>query len=136
MSVTVTPIYAALIGILFVILSVRVIAARRSARVALGDGGDKVLLRCQRVQANCAEYAPLALVLMTLAELQAAPALVLHAIGTMLLGGRVVHAAGVSQENEQFAMRVTGMALTFTAILSAAAVNLLGPSALGLARAI
>lgn len=45
----------------------------------------------------------------------------------MLLTGRVVHAVGVSQEDENFALRVTGMALTFTAILCGAAVNLLAP---------
>ena len=124
---SVTPIYAGLIAVLFVALSVRVIAARRSARVALGDGGDTALLRRQRVHANCAEYAPLALVLMTLAELQSAPALVLHAIGLMLLIGRTLHAVGMSQEHEPLAFRVTGMALTFAAILSAAGANLLGP---------
>ncbi len=127
---SVTPIYAGLIAILFVALSARVIAARRSARVVLGDGGDKALLRRLRVQGNCAEYAPLALVLMTLAELQSAPVLVLHAIGLMLLIGRTVHAVGVSQEHEPFTFRVTGMALTFTAILSAAGFNLFGPTLL------
>ena len=82
---SVTPIYAGLIAVLFVALSLRVIAARRSARVGLGDGGDKTLLRRQRVQANCAEYAPLALGLMTLAELQSAPAAGVNLLRPILL---------------------------------------------------
>ena len=45
----------------------------------------------------------------------------------MLIVGRIVHAIGVSQERERLALRVTGMALTLAAILSAAAFNLTGP---------
>ena len=58
----VTALYAALLTPLFVILSVRVIALRRANGAALGDGGNPVLLRRIRVQANFAEYAPLALI--------------------------------------------------------------------------
>lgn len=133
---SVTPIYAGLIALLFVVLSVLVISTRRRLGIALGDAGNKELLRRQRAQANCAEYAPLALILIMLAELQSAPVLILHAAGIALLIGRVIHAAGVSREPERFAMRVTGMALTFIAILIAAAITLLWPllSALLIAR--
>jgi uncharacterized membrane protein YecN with MAPEG domain len=56
-----------------------------------------------------------------LAELQAAPALLVHALGLCLLMGRVLHAHGVSQTKEQFAFRITGMAMTFTALLASSA---------------
>lgn len=121
---TVTPIYAALLAFLFIALSARAIRARRTARVAIGDGGDAVLVRAMRVQANFAEYAPLALLLIGFCELQAAPAWLLHVLGLLLLAGRTIHAFGLAQTRENFRLRVTGMSLTLTAIGAAALVNL------------
>lgn len=120
---TITAVYAGLLGIVFFVLSVRVIASRRVAKVALGDGGDAALLRRQRVHANFSEYVPLTLLLILMLELQAAPAPVVHLLGGLLLGGRLVHAAGVSREPEKFGLRVMGMGLTFTALLAAALLN-------------
>ncbi len=71
---TITPIYAGLLTLLFVALSVRVIGGRRMAGVGLGDGGNRLLLRKTRAHGNFAEYVPFALILMALAELQPAPA--------------------------------------------------------------
>lgn len=121
---SVTPLYAGLLALLFVLLSVRVIGARRAAKVAIGDGGDKALLRRMRVQANCAEYVPVALLLLALAELQRLPGPLLHGLGLMLLTGRLIHAVGVSQEHEPFALRVGGMAMTLTVIVVAALANI------------
>lgn len=122
--ITVTPVYASLIALLFVLLSLRVIAARRQSSVPLGDGGDPILLRRLRAHGNFAEYAPLVIVLMALTELQWGTSITLHAIGLFLLGGRLVHAFGVSQEPENYRLRVTGMALTFAALIMGALANL------------
>ncbi|MEL6961159.1 MAG: MAPEG family protein [Pseudomonadota bacterium] len=121
---TVTPIYAALTAILFVLLSLRVIVARRQSSVPLGDGGDQILLRRLRAHGNFAEYAPMVIVLMALAELQDSADVMLHAIGLLLLAGRFVHALGVSQEPEDYRLRVTGMGLTFAALIMGALANL------------
>ena len=121
---SITPLYAGIVTLFFVFLSFRVIGGRRAARVALGDGGDRILLRRLRVHGNFAEYVPLAIVLMALAELQGAPAWTLHLTGAVLIAGRLVHAYGVSQEPEQLKLRVTGMALTFTALITGAMTNL------------
>jgi hypothetical protein len=75
------------------------------------------LQRAIRVHGNFAEYVPLALVLLLLAELGGGSPWLLHAIGLSLTTGRVAHAYGVSQANENYRFRVLGMALTFTAIL-------------------
>lgn len=120
----ITALYAAPLALLFIFLSVRVIAFRRSAKVAVGDGGDKILLRRMRVHANFAEYVPIALILMALAESQHAPAMLLHALGTALVLGRCVHAYGVSQTQETILLRVFGMSLTLTVIAVAALTNL------------
>lgn len=113
---SVTALYGALFGLLCVGLSVRVIRARRAARVAIGAGDDTGLLRAIRAHGNFAEYVPLALVLMLLAELGGASAWLLHVIGLTLLAGRLVHALGVSRTDEDYRYRVAGMAATFGAI--------------------
>ena len=113
MTLTITPIYAGLIALIFVALSIRVIRRRRSARISVGDGDDKDLRKRMRVQANCAEYAPFGLLLLTLAELQGAPGWVVHVLGLMLLAGRVLHAVGMSVTPQRPPLRITGMLLTF-----------------------
>ena len=113
----VTSLYAAVLAFLFVYLSVRVIGRRRTARVALGLGGDRDLERRARVQANFAEYVPLALVLLLLAELAGLPRLLLHAAGAAFVIGRIFHAVGVSGEPEDFRLRTAGIATTFIVIV-------------------
>ena len=120
----ITPLYAGLLTFVFVALSVRVIGARRSGRVALGDGGVSSVLRCMRVHGNFAEYVPLALILMLVLELQNAPAVVLHTLGMALLGGRMIHAFGVSQDPEPMRLRVAGMATTFMVLITSAMGNI------------
>ncbi len=117
----ITAVYAGLLGLVFVVLSARVIGQRRGAKVSLGDGGNAALLRRMRVHGNFAEYVPLALVLLGLAESLATLTWLLHAIGAGLLAGRLSHAYGVSQSPERFQFRVTGMAATLTAICLLAA---------------
>ena len=124
MSLTITPIYAGLIGLLFVYLSARVILRRRAAGISIGDGADKDLSKRIRVQANCAEYAPIALLLLALTELQGAPVWVVHLLGLALLGGRLAHAYGLGRTPQVIAFRVSGMALTFLVILVAAVANI------------
>ena len=55
-------------SLLFVVLSFRVIAGRRASSTALGDGSNPDLFRRIRVHSNFAEYVPLALILLGLAE--------------------------------------------------------------------
>lgn len=94
MPLIITPIYAGLIALLFIALSARVILYRRANNISLGDQGDKALLKRMRVQANCAEYAPIGLVLLLICEVLGAPRWVVHLLGLMLLSGRLAHAFG------------------------------------------
>lgn len=115
------PLYAALLGILFFCLSVRTIGLRRKLQIGIGANDNPEMLRAMRVHANFAEYVPLVLLLICLAEVQGAPALLVHALGLGLLTGRLLHAYGVSQARERFAFRIAGMAMTFTAMLTSSA---------------
>ena len=112
--ITVTPLYAALLVLLYLLLSWRVISVRRAQGIGVGDGGDKALAKRIRVQANCAEYAPLGIVCLLVLELTDGYGPRLHALGVMLLAGRVLHAVGMSLTPQNLPMRVAGMVLTLT----------------------
>lgn len=117
----VTGIYAGFLALLFIILAARVVMYRVKNKIPLGDGGDRALLRRMRVQANFAEYVPLAVLLMALTESVGTIAeLGVHVMGQVLLLGRVLHAIGMSREPDIMALRVTGAVLTFTVIIVAA----------------
>ena len=124
MSLTITALYAGLLSLHFIVLSLRVIRTRRESRVPLGDGGDQALLRSLRVQANFAEYVPLGLILIALAEAQQLAGWLLHGLGLALLIGRLLHAAGVSRDPEPYRLRVAGMSLTFTVLALGATLNI------------
>jgi uncharacterized protein len=76
-----------------------------------------MLARRARVHGNFAEYVPMGLLLMALAESGGVAKLQIWLAGALLLVGRAIHAYGVSQDKEVLAFRVTGMAMTFTAIV-------------------
>lgn len=86
----------------------------------MGDGGEKQLTQAMRVHANFAEYTPLALLLIYMAEAQGAYALLVHLLCLMLLAGRLSHAYGVSQTMEDFRFRIVGMSSTFLSLTAAA----------------
>jgi uncharacterized protein len=108
----VVPIYAAIFALMLVALSLRVANTRREVRVALGDGGKKLLQRRIRAQGNFIEYVPMALILLLFIEWQGWPRWLVHALCLVLLGARALHAYGVSQEPEDIRLRATGMATT------------------------
>lgn len=112
----ITPIFAGLLTLLYIYLSTNVIGFRRTNRIGLGDGGDPHLLRLMRVHSNCAEYAPLGVLLILMLELQNAPVWLLLGVGLMLLAGRCIHAFGVGGAQETRGARTLGMALTLTAL--------------------
>ena len=112
----ITALYASLLAVLFLFLSVRVIGWRRQQRVEIGHGEDVQLLRRVRVHANFAEYAPFTLLLMALAENLGPPHVLVHLVGLTLLAGRTMHAYGLSQTPHILKYRVWGMTLTFAAI--------------------
>jgi len=125
MIAKVTALYALPLCVLYVALSYRVIGIRKRLRVGLGDGGDAALNRAIRVHGNFAEYVPLALIVIALAEINGAAPWLVHILGLLLLAGRCSHAWGVSQPVENFRFRVFGMLSTFAVMVGGAAVALL-----------
>lgn len=113
------PFYAALLGLLFFYLSIRTIGLRRKLKIGVGAKDNEEMLRAMRVHANFAEYAPITLLLIGFVELQGAHPGVVHGLGALLLIGRCVHAHGMSRMNEKFVFRVSGMMMTFAALIAA-----------------
>ena len=120
MTLQIVPFYAALFGLLFIVLSVNVIRGRRVNKVPLGTGGLPDMERRVRAHGNFAEYVPLTLLLLAMAEARGAPGLVLNILCVCLLAGRSFHAWGLVQPAEDFRYRTRGMALTFAALGGAA----------------
>lgn len=106
--------YAAVLGLVFVVLSAMTIRARGRARIMLGDGGDAYLEKCIRAHGNFAEYVPLALILTGGAAIAGAPPWVLHAAGIVLIVGRLLHARAIHAGSIR--LRVAGMVATFATI--------------------
>lgn len=129
-----TPVYAALLGFVFVVLSLRAIRLRQRLGVAVGDGGNRQLRRAVRVHANFCEYVPLALLLMYFLEAHTDTRGAMHAFGIALLLGRVLHAIGVSRDPEDLRWRVAGVVLTFAVIVLCAAALLWHAARLALLR--
>lgn len=124
MSVAVTSIYASLLAILLLILSAFVSKNRLRAHVSVGAGGDTALENAMRAQGNFVEYVPLAVLLLLLAELQGGQTWLLHAFGLTLLAGRLLHAWGITRENNVNNARKIGVSMTWLMLLAVAVYNL------------
>jgi uncharacterized membrane protein YecN with MAPEG domain len=114
-SMFVTPLYAGLLALWFLVLSWRVVQRRRGG-IYLGDGGDQAMLRVIRGHANLAEYVPLALLLMGMLELSRLSIYALHALGIVLLVARLLHGYALSFTDHFTFGRFWGAALTFTVL--------------------
>jgi uncharacterized membrane protein YecN with MAPEG domain len=109
----IVPTYAAIFAFIYLALSAQVIRARRQAKTAIGTRRDVRLERKIRVHANFSEYVPFALLLLSFVEMQGGPAWLIHLLCLVFLAGRAIHAYGVSQVQEEYRLRSTGMAITF-----------------------
>lgn len=115
---SVTPIYAALLGLLFVPFTLRVGLYRVKHKVNLGDGNDPELLRRIRGQGNFIETVPLLLILLIMMEVLGASDTWLHVLGSALVIGRVLHYLSVT-EMGPFIGRPIGMSATLIIYLVA-----------------
>jgi uncharacterized membrane protein YecN with MAPEG domain len=113
----VSSFYAALVGVLCVVLSVMVIRMRVSKRISIGDGDDKTMSRMTRVFGNFVEYAPLVVILLVLAELLGGAKMWLHVFGIAFIVGRIAHAIGLYRTLGINPGRTIGVVATLGTIL-------------------
>lgn len=119
-----TSLYAGLLTLIFLALTFRIISFRRVNKVSLGDGDSKDLRQRTRAHGNFIEHTPLGLILLACVELQGAAGFVVHALGLMLFGGRLLHAMAFWVHPMNFTYRTAGMLLT-TAMQGFCAVGLI-----------
>ncbi|MDJ0628804.1 MAG: MAPEG family protein [Rhodobacter sp.] len=124
MTVVATPLYAGLLALLFIYLTMQVVRARTAHGVSVGDGGEKSVVKAMRVHSNCAEYVPIGILLLGLAELQGMPVWLVHIVGVVFTAGRVLHAYGFGSTPQVVPARVWGMYLTVGSILLLALANI------------
>lgn len=125
MPVPVVALYGSLNAIFNIALAANVSRARLRNKVSLGHGDSPALLMAVRAHGNNAEFVPLALVMLLIAELSGGNSLWLHVLGGALLVARVAQAWGIHIEKVPNPPRFLGTALTYFVILGASAYALL-----------
>ncbi len=126
----ITGLYTALTLLLAIVFTAKVIDARRSESVSIGDGGSKLLATRMRGHANLIETAPLFLIGLAALELNGANPIALHALGVIFMLGRILHAVAFLQESKQSFARRYGMIFSLIAML-VVALYLIGQILLG-----
>jgi len=113
----ITPIYAGLLALLYLVLSFRIIQMRGPGGPSLGDGGNPILLRRIRAHGNFSEYVPFILIMIGMLELGQQPYWLLHVLGATLLFARLLHGYALSFTEAFKFGRWWGTALTFLLLL-------------------
>lgn len=121
MIVPVTAVFAAVTGLLLLVLSTHVVRFRLKYRKGMGVTDDRDFEAAVRAHANLVEYAPLGLLMLGLAEFNGVPGQLVYWAGMALVVGRVLHAWGmINGRGGTHWARMAGIVLTWLAILVAA----------------
>jgi uncharacterized membrane protein YecN with MAPEG domain len=129
----ITALYASLLTLIYIYLSVLVIRTRQKRRIALGSGNTPELEQRIRAHANFMEYTPLALILLFLAEQQGLVYWALHLLAITFVMGRVLHLYGLAffekyNDNQLITStryRRNGMYCTLNMLAATAIINIL-----------
>lgn len=114
----VTPLYAAILGLLLVLLQWRIMGLRSKYQTnRMQEEGHSEMAAATRAVGNLVEYLPMALLLMALAEAQDTAPAVLHALGITLLVARLVHLKGLKDPSGRHPLRQLGTRLTWGVIV-------------------
>ncbi|MCE9686020.1 MAPEG family protein [Shewanella sp. AS16] len=125
MSLMVSGLYAGLTGLLFLVLAYRVVRLRRKLKIGLGSADNAALELAIRVHANLLENAPMALLLLMLAEANGLSQHYLHTLGSLWLVARLLHVIGLNLGRGGYHFgRFWGVLLTWTVILTLVVINL------------
>ena len=109
--------YIAVLVLLGMVLTFRVIFVRRAEKVAIGDGGSKELALRIRVHGNFCEQAPMLFVVLALLPVIGAGEWMVHVVGLPGVTGRVLHAIGFSRSAGTSLGRAMGTVLTAGALV-------------------
>lgn len=105
-------------------LMMRVGRTRQAASILHGDGGNEVLARRMRAQANFVENTPFVLILIGLVEMTGKAGAWLAIVGSIYMLARVCHAFGM-EKSEVNALRGIGIGVTILTLLGLSVVAVL-----------
>lgn len=118
MIIPVTAVFAAITALLMLYLAWRVTTFRRKYKTGLGDSGQKDFEVAIRAHANLVEYAPIALILMAIGELNGVYVLYVYGVGMLFIIGRLLHAWGfIRSRGGYHPGRLVGTVFTWLSIL-------------------
>ena len=115
-------IYAVVLALLIVWLSLNVIKIRRHHQVPFGDGDSPMLQVARAAHSNATEYIPISLILLFALEYNHGYLWLVHGFGAVIVVGRIVHARGLLAD--RFKLRILGMQLTLLGIIGLSVANL------------
>lgn len=95
MSFHITSLFAGLLALMMVPMSLQVSLRRVGVKASFGDADDETLRRRIRAHGNFIEYVPTALIALGLVEWNAAPPTLVWTLGIAFLASRVLHAYGM-----------------------------------------
>lgn len=113
----ITLLYASLLTILAIFLAIKVGMNRVDTNIMTGEGESFMLLQSVRAHGNLIEYAPLALILLALLEMQNLSDSMLHLCGSLFILVRILHAYGVTISRESTPYRLVGALGTWLIML-------------------
>lgn len=118
MIVPVSAVFAAVLGLLLIVLSLMVVRHRLRLKQGLGVSEDIDFQAAVRAHANLIEYAPAGLIMMTIAELNGVSATLIYWTGMAFVVGRLLHAFGmINGQGGPHMARMAGILLTWLAIV-------------------
>src|SRR5690554_454221 len=118
MLMPVTAVYAAVTALLLLFLSFQVSKYRLRYRQGLGTNEDVGFQVAVRAHGNLVEYAPVALILMGIGELNGVNAQCIYWVDLAFVGGRILHAFGMfNGHGERHWARVLGILLTWVSMV-------------------
>jgi uncharacterized membrane protein YecN with MAPEG domain len=118
--------YAGLLALIFIYLSFNIAMSRKKLLIGVGTGdGENKAFECAiRVQANFAEYVPIALILMAIFESNHGHYMVAHIAGITLVVARLLHAYGLGKSSGTSVGRFVGILLTWLVIVGLSVANI------------
>jgi hypothetical protein len=118
MAFHVTALYASILAIAGIVLSIIVSTKRGKVGVAILDGGNADLAVWMRRHGNFVEYVPFTLFMMALAEAAGMQPRWIHVIGIVLLISRLIHPIGLNATYPANPLRVLGAVGTHLCVLA------------------
>ena len=116
MPLSITGLYAGILGLIMLFLAMRVSGERMKQLASIGTNDSPLLLEAVRRHGNFVEWVPVALILMGICEINGMELRLLHGTGVVLVAARLIHPWGIKHDVVPHPMRAIGAGLTFLVV--------------------